>query len=487
MGKSVDSGKGPEEKDEEGSVGSAASDGSDSDSDYGSDDGSDEEDENEDGTYGGQGKDDTREFLMRDEAARDFQGSFSAQGGVGGNGMRTTVRNLRLREDTPKYLRNLALDSAFYDPKSRSMRLNPLPDENPEDLAFAGDNFVRYSGDAVKLAQNQVLCWEMQARGEDIDVLSNPSQAEMLQRQFKEKKQQLDESKRRAILSKYLDDEEVDKQLRLEGVIADNDDEEGSSFGSNGKQRQSSVQNKSMDPRLRLGQTELYVEYARDGSGRVERGPSKPAPRTKYDEDQFTNNHTSIWGSYYHRVRQQWGYRCCHSLLRNSYCTGAKGKEANDAANGPTVMCAPSVDAAQARKMLQHVQMDNGTESANGSNVVVKRSDIFGENSLAAGQSLDKEKMAEAIRKAEEWEKAQQESRSGSSGSDVSKKRALVGYGSDGYNSMKPVDVTTEDMEVYRLKRLKEEDPMLAFMGGNDNDGTEGTLLPVDYKSSSSK
>jgi len=63
-------------------------------------------------------------------------------GGIGGNGMRVTVRNLRLREDTPKYLRNLALDSAFYDPKSRSMRLNPLPDENPEDLVFAVSRFI---------------------------------------------------------------------------------------------------------------------------------------------------------------------------------------------------------------------------------------------------------------------------------------------------------------------------------------------------------
>ena len=38
---------------------------------------------------------------------------------------RITVRNLRIREDTAKYLRNLALDSAYYDPKTRSMRENP--------------------------------------------------------------------------------------------------------------------------------------------------------------------------------------------------------------------------------------------------------------------------------------------------------------------------------------------------------------------------
>lgn len=38
---------------------------------------------------------------------------------------RITVRNLRIREDTAKYLRNLDPNSAYYDPKTRSMRDNP--------------------------------------------------------------------------------------------------------------------------------------------------------------------------------------------------------------------------------------------------------------------------------------------------------------------------------------------------------------------------
>lgn len=40
---------------------------------------------------------------------------------------RITVRNLRIREDTAKYLRNLDPNSAYYDPKTRSMRENPNP------------------------------------------------------------------------------------------------------------------------------------------------------------------------------------------------------------------------------------------------------------------------------------------------------------------------------------------------------------------------
>ena len=40
-----------------------------------------------------------------------------------------SVRNLRVREDTAKYLLNLDLNSAYYDPKTRSMRADPNPDK----------------------------------------------------------------------------------------------------------------------------------------------------------------------------------------------------------------------------------------------------------------------------------------------------------------------------------------------------------------------
>ena len=47
---------------------------------------------------------------------------------------RTTVRNLRIREDTAKYLYNLDPNSAFYDPKTRSMRENPFKNSNKDPL-----------------------------------------------------------------------------------------------------------------------------------------------------------------------------------------------------------------------------------------------------------------------------------------------------------------------------------------------------------------
>jgi pre-mRNA-processing factor SLU7 len=49
---------------------------------------------------------------------------------------RITVRNLRIREDTAKYLMNLDPESAYYDPKTRSMRDAPDPSIRAEDVRF---------------------------------------------------------------------------------------------------------------------------------------------------------------------------------------------------------------------------------------------------------------------------------------------------------------------------------------------------------------
>ena len=40
----------------------------------------------------------------------------------------------RIREDTAKYLRNLDPDSAYYDPKTRSMRENPYAGKDPNEV-----------------------------------------------------------------------------------------------------------------------------------------------------------------------------------------------------------------------------------------------------------------------------------------------------------------------------------------------------------------
>jgi pre-mRNA-processing factor SLU7 len=63
--------------------------------------------------------------------------------------------NLRVREDTAKYLRNLDPNSAPYDPKSRSMKENPNPLQ--EDQDFRGDNFVKTTGDYMAFVESEGL------------------------------------------------------------------------------------------------------------------------------------------------------------------------------------------------------------------------------------------------------------------------------------------------------------------------------------------
>ena len=94
-----------------------------------------------------------------------------------------SVANLRVREDTAKYLMNLDLESAHYDPKSRSMRDDP--NTNPD---FKGDNFVRFSGEADEVMQiRRSLVWEGgAATGSSVNEIANPTESLQKLRQQKE-------------------------------------------------------------------------------------------------------------------------------------------------------------------------------------------------------------------------------------------------------------------------------------------------------------
>ena len=70
---------------------------------------------------------------------------------------RTDVRNLRQREDTAKYLRNLDPNSAPYDGKSRIMKENPNPHLAENEQLFKGDNFVKFTGDALSVMQHEAF------------------------------------------------------------------------------------------------------------------------------------------------------------------------------------------------------------------------------------------------------------------------------------------------------------------------------------------
>ncbi|KAJ1982318.1 mRNA splicing protein [Dimargaris xerosporica] len=197
---------------------------------------------------------------------------------------RITVRNLRIREDTAKYLRNLDPNSAHYDPKTRSMRDNPYKGQEASAVPFAGDNFVRYSGEASDMANLQLFAWEANERGNSsVHLQANPTQGELLHREFKAKKETLKKDIKSSILDKYGGEEHLQAPPK----------------------------------ELLLAQTENYVEYSR--TGKVIHGQERAVNRSKYEEDVFPNNHSSVWGSYWEDGK--WGYKCCRATLRNAYCT----------------------------------------------------------------------------------------------------------------------------------------------------------------------
>ncbi|MFS7972727.1 putative transcription factor interactor and regulator CCHC(Zn) family [Helianthus anomalus] len=120
-----------------------------------------------------------------------------------GGGSTGTVRNLRIREDIAKYLLNLDVNSAHYDPKARSMRGDPLPDMDPNEKFYGGDNQNRMSGEALEFKQLNVHVWEVFDKGNDVHMQAAPSQAELLNKVTRINKEMMKSKAKEAILEKY--------------------------------------------------------------------------------------------------------------------------------------------------------------------------------------------------------------------------------------------------------------------------------------------
>ena len=377
--------------------------------------------------------DDEEEYVQRDEDDKVITTRLARQGGVGGAQMKVTARNLRIREDTAKYLRNLDVDSAYYDPKSRSMRDNPNPEIAPDDSQFAGENFTRISGDAVSMAQTQLFAWEAEKKGvAEIHPQANPSQAEILQKQFKTKAADLKLQQKKAVLDKYGGAEYLD--------------------GSGGLASAADTPKQSApeDRKLRFGVTTTKQEYSQDGRRLNGKEIKREAIPCKYEEDIFINGHTTVWGSYFHIGAFQWGYADDHSLIKMSYCTGEEGRRANDEANEMKYGTgkAGSAALAQARGMLKATS--GGANKSAATNAMINRSKLYGEASQMA--DLDQSKVQAALQRSEENEK------------DDRKRK---------YHSMNVEDnLTEEDMEAYRLRKERSSDPMAQL----------GTDEVLDYK-----
>ena len=112
-----------------------------------------------------------------------------------------TVANLRMRTDTAKYLYNLDVNSAYYDPKSRSMRDDP---RNSAAGDFKGDNFVRFSGDAEESMKVRQFAWESAQKGETkIHEIANPTESIVTMKKLESREKEKISAEQRAILEKY--------------------------------------------------------------------------------------------------------------------------------------------------------------------------------------------------------------------------------------------------------------------------------------------
>ena len=208
----------------------------------------------------------------------------------------TATRNLRIREDTAKYLLNLDLDSAKYDPKTRSM-VDMGAQADQAAALVAEDNFMRASGDAAEFEKAQRYAWESQERGDrnKTHLQANPTSGEYFRRKEKEEGAAKRESQRKFLLDKYGGEQHLQPSTSQKTAVIEN---------------------------------ETYVEY--DDSGAI-KGAPKTEAKSKYPEDVLINNHTTVWGSWWKNF--QWGYACCHSTVKNSYCTGEEGKLAFEEAS----------------------------------------------------------------------------------------------------------------------------------------------------------
>ncbi|KAH8739184.1 step II splicing factor SLU7 [Cryptosporidium ryanae] len=200
--------------------------------------------------------------------------------GVSTDKTRTNIRNLRIREDTAKYLRNLDLNSAFYDPKSRSMRENPFQKTASMGDSYRGDNEIRKSGDVSKIILMEAFALKKQNLGENIHLQALPTRSEMMY--------------------KASINEEEDEDARVLGKISE-------IYGRKIHSNSSVLLSKDRPTTLK-------------SKGEMDTGNYKNKVFSKYVEDEYISNHTEVWGSYYDLNSKKWGFRCCKQTCRFSKC-----------------------------------------------------------------------------------------------------------------------------------------------------------------------
>lgn len=294
----------------------------------------------------------------------------------------TSTRNLRLREDTAKYLLNLDLDSAKYDPKTRSM----LDTASSTNELIAEEGFQRAAGDAAEFERAQTYAWETQERGDKdkLHLQANPTAGEISRKRKAEEDLQKKNAQKKMLLEKYGAQEDVRANPLKDAQITSN---------------------------------ERYVEY--DERGRV-KGAAQVKEKSMYAEDVLVNNHSSVWGSWWKDFK--WGYACCNSVVKNSFCVGEEGKRAIE----------------EAEQFSKGLFLPSAEESGNA--VVEEKGEAWKE------EERREEHVPNGVDRAEK------------TNMDESRRRL---------EELKS-GVTEEEMEKYRRERSAKDDPMAKMLGKDE-------------------
>jgi pre-mRNA-processing factor SLU7 len=227
-----------------------------------------------------------------------------------GRSQPTSTRQLRLREDTAAYLKNLDLESARYDPKTRSM------DTETKSLAtdstdLADQGFMRPS-EAEAFERAQRYAWEAGESGAagaaKLHLQANPTEGALLMKKAEAEAAEKRDQKKKYLLDRYGGASDPN------GSAAANP---GITAGADGTM--------AAPPKPKaIISSSTYTEY--DASGKPLNAPPPVIAKSKYAEDIHPNNHSSVFGSWWEGG--VWGYACCHSSVRNSWCAGLEGIEA---------------------------------------------------------------------------------------------------------------------------------------------------------------
>ena len=116
----------------------------------------------------------------------------------------------------------------------------------------------------------------------------------------------------------------------------------------------------------------------------------------------YPGNHSSVWGSHFSALSGLWGFACCHSSVKNSYCAGSAAIEAaSSEANGGLALLTSRAEAEeQTKSMLQLKTEENAAADKKGKRKAVEEDDggrkrVVGEGDI--DKRLDKSKLEEVL------------------------------------------------------------------------------------------